>query len=476
MNNLLKEVGYATVSRATYFRFARAFGIVKRKASNLTVNRIMALSADKIEAYASVCDALAEVSDLPAQNIFNIDETNIQPGREGGYSVGLVGLEVRKTVPTDKSSYTMIAAISPVGPVGLFPIFKGDRVPSTWPHPGAMFRKERSYMDKATFYKFCAFLFPELRRRADPSCPILLVMDGASVHMGDVDVYRLAHTHNIIIMYFPPNTSSVTQPLDSAALFGSFKNELYREVGKRLQADHNRRFGQEEAFLMCHELWERCATPKAVAAAFRNTGLFPFDGNAVRHKAIGSKDATTRSLTEEDAKDVAEALLALSSPQQPTTRGGKKEIMRQVSGLRTVQAVVKRSPSDPGPHRENDNGTTRPRKRARRSLSDHGRITGVPKHPLSLLEATENYELAKTVRVTDQSTTTAPPSMTALPLALQTGVVSVPDGRLRVGKDGKAEFCTACHAGGDLVVCCVPDCPRGLCLRCLPMPVPGEGL
>ena len=43
-----------------------------------------------------------------------------------------------------------------------------------------------------------------------------------------------------------------------------------------------------------------------------------------------------------------------------------------------------------------------------------------------------------------------------------------------MGEDGKAEFCSACRRGGELVTCCVRECPEGLCLECLSYPVPED--
>jgi hypothetical protein len=162
MNRQLGEINVKEVSERTYMRWAAMFGVGGKRAAVYEEHRIMALSGDSLVHYGNVLDWLATVGPINPKNIVNIDETNIQLSATTGKIIGVVGHEAREKTVSDKRSFTMVAAITPGGPVDLVPIFPSQHVPDEW-RSFALARKEGSWMDKEQFYAYCNHLFPLMR-------------------------------------------------------------------------------------------------------------------------------------------------------------------------------------------------------------------------------------------------------------------------------------------------------------------------
>jgi hypothetical protein len=113
----------------------------------------------------------------------------------------------------------------------------------------------------------------------------VLLMDGHSLSSHyTYELLEYAEANNIAILGYPPHCTHVLQGLD-VVCFAKMKTEFHREIrefeelhkSKVSKGDFTGVFGR--AFL--------CAfTKEAVEAAFRATGIFPFNPDVILEKAM----------------------------------------------------------------------------------------------------------------------------------------------------------------------------------------------
>lgn len=398
----------------------------------------------------------------------------MQLASRSGFSIGLAGFETRLAGIDDKSSYTMMAVISAAGPVGLYPVFPGDRVANDYTG-WAMHRKEGSWMDKKVFYTFCQYMFPIMARRRKNDRDVLLVMDACSVHMGDEDVYRLAEQYRIAILYLPSHTTSATQPLDQACIFGTVKNRL-REAVKA--SPESRRRSATEVFQLVQRVWNDYVTVDSCKAAFRKTGIHPLNGDVVRAARVGGGAERLLTPSKEDARKASDVVRKMTSPDQPTTRGQALVTRKDAEVLLHLTRNIHMGVGD-----ENlPPGASEPvRKRQRRELNSFAHVAGNLHRGMDIVDAAGELGRLRKLERRKTFPLLAPRADAAnihepcaIPSSLMSVIQVTGDGRRILDEDGMPSFCTSCNDGGELVVCCVPGCVRALCTRCLKFPVPAD--
>ena len=103
---------------------------------------------------------------------------------------------------------------------------------------------------------------------------VLATYDGCPCHF----VYRaLQHAadNKAVILCFPAHISHIAQPLDHSSCFGGLKRKLRRDIRSYLRAGYSLKV--DHIAQLYTQARENTLTPKAIAAAFRETGLFPVD-------------------------------------------------------------------------------------------------------------------------------------------------------------------------------------------------------
>ena len=112
------------------------------------------------------------------------------------------------------------------------------------------------------------------------SRPLLLIMDGHSFHYCPQTI-RFAAKEGVILFTLPPNTTHITQPLDKGC-FGPFKTAWRESVRKHMVKNPGKVVTRYSFSELLHEAWMKSMTIKNIISAFKVSGIYPFDCNAVK--------------------------------------------------------------------------------------------------------------------------------------------------------------------------------------------------
>ena len=117
------------------------------------------------------------------------------------------------------------------------------------------------------FYKHFLALIP-------PARPVLLLLDGHSSHYSP-DVIRLAAKEKVIIFILPPNTTRITQPLDSGC-FSPLKSQWRRVCHEFCSKNPDRIVSRYDFSALFSTARRLSMTPGNIISSFRVVGVHPF--------------------------------------------------------------------------------------------------------------------------------------------------------------------------------------------------------
>ena len=131
---------------------------------------------------------------------------------------------------------------------------------------------ESGYINGELFTRWlCEALLPYIqvqRQLLSTQSRAILIVDGCSVHLNN-SIQQLAENHNINLVFLPPHSSHLLQPLD-LGIFGVFKGVLARmRVNKKRFSD------QSIQVIKIIGALSRTASPLNIVSAFRAAGIVP---------------------------------------------------------------------------------------------------------------------------------------------------------------------------------------------------------
>jgi len=133
---------------------------------------------------------------------------------------------------------------------------------------------------------------PQVQKKCGNSGPILLILDGHNSHT-HYKFLEYADAHNIVVLCLPPHTTHRLQPCD-VGVFGPLSNAWKTEVQKCfLQGESVNRYNLIELYSKARLVSFK---PSTIQAAFRTTGIYPFNRNALPKEAYLPAEATTTKM------------------------------------------------------------------------------------------------------------------------------------------------------------------------------------
>lgn len=328
-----------------------------------------------------------------------MDETGILEGRGlNGLVLGATESKaLRKKQPGSRAWTTLIECVNATGST-LPPlvIYKGKTVQQQWfpldltPYTNWKFTAtENGWTSNQTAIFWLQEIFIPSTQPNNPNEARLLILDGHGSHE-TTDFMYLCYTHKIYLLFLPPHTSHVLQPLDQS-IFGPFKALYKKELGYLDQWVDSTVVGKRN-FLACYRKARQAAfTSQNIRSGWRATGLWPISltrplssplllennthavitADPILDRAIGSKpipqwDTTTSIVswsTPRKAVDLQGQLQLYSQLDQSTTtqrllfrkvqKGFEEKDFQLATALRKVEAL----------EAELDSGRARKRKR-----------------------------------------------------------------------------------------------------------------
>src|SRR5437773_8833756 len=306
-----------------------------KKGVRIEYKRTNGASAENIEKFFKI---LETVSWVKSCNIYNVDETGIMEGQ------GINGLVVGSSKHNSKATYvkgnqdrtwtSIVKCISATGKA-LKPliIFKAASIQVQWfakefKEPWHYTYSANGWTSNDIALEWLEKTFIPQTAPEDPTEARLLILNGHGSHATDDFMYN-CFRHNIFLVYLPPHSSHVLQPLD-VGVFSALKRAYRRYLADLAMLTDSSPIGKLN-FLRCYvKARTDGISENNIKAGFRGTGIWPRN----KVKALSSRQvvAPKRPLTPEPTQAPsfgiqtpkgrldAQKLLDSTGIKSPTTR------------------------------------------------------------------------------------------------------------------------------------------------------------
>jgi 4-hydroxybenzoate polyprenyltransferase len=226
---------------------------------------------------------LPEVKAIKPSNRWNIDEAGIMEGQGvNGLVVGSTNRRfVQKKQPGSRTWTSFIEGISALGrKLPPLVIFKGKSVQQQWfPkelesfHDWHFTATENGWTTNDTAVEWLTKVFIPSTQPQDPNEYRLLILDGHGSHESTEFIY-LCFEYKIYLIYLPPHTSHVLQPLD-LSIFACLKRIYRRELGNLSLLTDSTPIGKRN-FLRCYYIARNTSlTVTNIKSGWQASGLWP---------------------------------------------------------------------------------------------------------------------------------------------------------------------------------------------------------
>jgi 4-hydroxybenzoate polyprenyltransferase len=296
---------------------------------------------------------LPAIKAIKPDNRWNMDEAGIMEGQgENGLVVGSVDRRlIQKKQPGSKAWTSFIECISVPGKA-LRPLvmFKGKSVQQQWfptglsTYEGWEFTAtDNGWTSDATALEWLQKVFLPQTAPQDPSEARLLILDGHGSHE-TMEFMWECYSSNIYLLFLPPHTSHVLQPLD-LSIFAPLKRAYRKQLGFLSLLNDSTPLGKQN-FLSCYQKARLSSlTRNNIRAGWQASGLWPINM---------AKPLMNRLLLENSNKSTKQASKALEKEPVPdwsiegsfieweTPLKGKdiREQARQITSLKDTDSAT----------------------------------------------------------------------------------------------------------------------------------------
>jgi 4-hydroxybenzoate polyprenyltransferase len=331
-----------TVGKGWMTRFIRRNPVLRtQRARKIDSVRINGATDSVIRSWWPRLNIPAIKAILPA-NRYNFDEFGIMEGQgTNGLVVGSSQTRaIQRKVPGSRAWTSFLECISATG-VALPPavIFKGKSVQQQWFPIDKDELKEwkftatdKGWINRAVALEWLEEVFIPRTQPSDPSQSRLLILDGHDSHTTD-DFMWACYKNNIQLLFLPPHTSHVLQPLD-LSIFSPLKH-TYRKLLNRMTSWTESTVVGKQMMIKCIvEARKQAITAHNIKAGWRASGLWPVH----MAKPLMSRLLMENSNKVADNNDPLHPLgsLATGLPSQPVglDQGGQFSTPRKKTDLR----------------------------------------------------------------------------------------------------------------------------------------------
>lgn len=268
--------------------------LVKVNAHQVAPNRLVGASPEMINMYVDHLETLFKKHNYGEDCVINFDETPIVFEKKPRKVIISQKEKRVGVIPGLHDRYRFTLGICVCGDGSLFEplvILRGKNLPDLPPYllNWGMFRAQpNAWIDSVIFEDYCHHVvIPWAREKSEETerregtkgtekkQRFLFLLDRHSSRNNEV-LLRELEEEGVDVVFFPPHTSHVTQPLD-VGIFGGFKSMIHRKLRRRIRAEDDlpkRRLTMLETAFECIE---STANRWAVRKAFTLSGICPLD-------------------------------------------------------------------------------------------------------------------------------------------------------------------------------------------------------
>ncbi|KAK1839747.1 transposase [Colletotrichum chrysophilum] len=227
--------------------------------------------------------AIPQIATIKPANRYNMDETGILEGQgDNGLVLGRVSTKsVRKKQPGSRAWVSIIECISAEG-IAIYPlvIYKGKTVQQQWfpldltPYDGWEFTATKNgWTTDETAVEWLKRVFIPQTTPSKSDEARLLILDGHGSHTTTEFMWQ-CYINNIYLLFLPPHTSHVLQPLDQS-VFSPVKSAYRKQLGYLTQWNDSTIIGKRN-FISCYQKARLAGlTVDNIKSGWKWTGLWP---------------------------------------------------------------------------------------------------------------------------------------------------------------------------------------------------------
>ncbi|RXM99730.1 hypothetical protein EOD39_10855 [Acipenser ruthenus] len=241
------------------------------------------------------------IKDVPS-HIWNCDETGLQDHFISSKVVSEVGSPCFEVTATERGeTTTALASFNAAGGYGpLLIIFKAKRLKTEWvfgaPDNTLVKVSDNGWINSDLFLGW-GRKFDNLLPK-DNERPHVLLLDGHSSHVFNMDFLTLMKQNNVYVVCYPPHTTHHMQQVDKP-FFKSLEHNWNLEGRRLTWLTGGKKLLKAVLFSIFKKAWERTATVEITQARFRGTGMYPLNSNAIDPQCFTLSMTTERVLEPE---------------------------------------------------------------------------------------------------------------------------------------------------------------------------------
>lgn len=257
-----------------------------RKCEGLSLARAQGMNREDVKKYFDILQQIMTENNLLAspKNIWNMDESGFPINNPLGKVLAQKGARVVQNITSaEKGEHVTIVGCCNAEGHFLPPvlILKGVYKKEEWSEglpPGCdiYMNPKKAYMTTELFMKW----FKEIFVPRKPPGKNLLILDGHSSHCSSPDLLQFAKDNDVIMFIFPSHTTNALQPLDRC-IYGPFKTNLQRVTNQMLTVSKTKTISRFQLGKIVGTAWGKVASVENGISAFRATGIFPLNANAI---------------------------------------------------------------------------------------------------------------------------------------------------------------------------------------------------
>ncbi|KAL5478278.1 hypothetical protein ACEPAI_2462 [Sanghuangporus weigelae] len=266
------------------------------------MQRAQALNPSAVTHWFNLVEAEIVKKGITPENIYTMDESGCPPANQGvsrvvaraGYKV------VHKQGGANKETVTVLVTICADG-TAIDPaiIFKGERLYKRWTidnlAQASFAMSPNSWTDQEIAYQWLEKHFEPLTRERAAGCARVLILDGHSSHYS-LPFLEFAIAHNIVVLGYPllgylPHCTHALQGLD-VVCFAKMKR-LWHAAIDEFETRTLRPLGKDEFASVFGNVYLTAFTSDTIKAAFRVTGIHPFDRTVITPQQMKPSEVTS---------------------------------------------------------------------------------------------------------------------------------------------------------------------------------------
>ncbi|KAF7336140.1 DDE-domain-containing protein [Mycena venus] len=263
----------------------------------LDSQRAQSLNPKAVEEWYKLVKELLPDQAIRVKDIYGMDESGFPPSDQGKQRViGQRGAKIQhKQGGADMENVTAIITICADG-TKLTPtiIFKGKNFLQKYGENNiagaSICISENGWTDNEIALEWLMKDFePQTREKAGGRTRVL-ILDGHSSHH-TAKFLKFAQEHNIIVLDYPPHCTHALQGLD-AVCFARMK-VIWKEEINQFEEKNRRKVRKADFTGLFGRAYLWAFTESTVKAAFRVTGIYPFNPNVIKPEQMKPAEATS---------------------------------------------------------------------------------------------------------------------------------------------------------------------------------------